>query len=258
MPSNYSIAKDALLRFLAQSAAYDTQFFYRTGLPENFMQFLQREGISLDRQRDELLVQQAFWDLVGNGLAMPGSRVGQGADLPHICVTDYGIQCVNEGRRLPIDSEGFIEEMNLDDVDDIIKLYIEEAVSSFSARNYLAAVVMAGGAMEKAILVLTEGYEAKVNVTDKAEYQTKVLAKEKIKTRFDQFLKFLEDKGIKSSLSRSDQETLDSLFPAIVNLIRITRNDVGHPTGKTVERDEAEAHIYLLKTALRFIYSFLA
>lgn len=209
-------------------------------------------------REDHLLVRQAFWDLVGNGLAMPGdkSRSIQGIELPYICITDYGLQCFKEGRRLPIDSEGFLEEMNLSGVDDVIRLYIEEAISSFSAKNYLAAAAMAGGAMERAILNLTEEYETKVVSAKKVEYQKDVLSQYKIKTRFDNFLEFLEKNGIKKTLPRADQERLDSLFPAIVNLIRITRNDVGHPAGREIERDEAEALIYLLKTALKFIEAF--
>ncbi|MDD5026848.1 MAG: hypothetical protein PHH13_05795 [Candidatus Peribacteraceae bacterium] len=260
MPSRYSAIKNVLLDFLTQKTEYALQLNLNS-FPNGLEEFAQSAGVSLNAQNreDNLLVRQAFWDLVGSGLAMPGdrSRHIQGNGDPYICVTDYGQRCAQEGKRLPIDSEGFLEEMNLDQVDDIIRLYIEEAVSSFSARNYLAAAAMAGGAMERAILVLTEEYEAKVPSGKKANYKTNVLSKEKIKTRFDKFLEFLETNGIKKVLSHADQETLDSLLPAIVNLIRITRNDVGHPTGREIERDEAEALIYLLKTALRFIEGFL-
>lgn len=260
MPSRYSTIKDALLRFLAGRTEYTTQFI--DGTLHGFDEFAQGEGVSLNPRdlSDIVMTQQAFWDLVGNGLVMPGdrSRSYQGNELPYVSITDYGLQCIEEGRRLPIDSEGFLEEMNFDQVDDIIRLYIEEAASSFSARNYLAATVMAGGAMERAILVLTEQYETKVAPAQKEVYKADVLSQEKIKTRFDRFLAFLEKNGIKKALPRADQETLDSLLPAIVQLIRITRNEVGHPTGREIERDVAEANIYLLKTALRFIYDFIA
>lgn len=261
MPSRYGAIKQVLLDFLAQKSEYALQLNSHS-FPNGFVEFAHSAGVSLNAQdrNDNLMVHQAFWDLVGNGLAMPGdrSRHIQGDDLPYICVTDYGAACAQEGRRLPIDNEGFLEGMNLDEVDDIIRLYIEEAVSSFSARNYLAAAVMAGGAMERAIIVLTEEYEAKVATAQKAAYQANVLTKEKIKTRFDEFLKFLEANGIKKALPRAEQETLDSLFPAIVNLIRITRNEIGHPTGTEIERDKAEGLIYLLKTAIDFIYNFIA
>ena len=253
MPSRYGIVKDALLRHLYEMRQYNAQFFYRgNDLPDGFVQFLEREKIALDRRTDAVLVQEAFWGLVADGLVMPGSRNGQGNSLPWVTITDYGIQCVEEGRRLPIDDVGFIEEMDLGQVDEVIRLYVEEAVSSFSARNYLASSVMAGGAMERTILVLTEQYENKLATAKRSTYKKDVLSQERIKTRFDKFLSFLESTGIKKALPRATQETLDSTFPAIVNFIRITRNEVGHPTGREISRDEAESMIYLLKTAIQF------
>lgn len=258
MPSRYSLTKDALLRFLAEHSQYNPQM-NSSSIPSGFAEFAQTSGVSLNQhgRDDVILVHQAFWDLVANGLAMPGNRNGQDNNLPWLCATDYGIACAQEGRQLPIDSEGFIEGMDLNHVDDIIRLYIEEAVSTFSSRNYLAASAMAGCALERAILVMTDAYLSKIPSGKKPAYKTEVLSAQKIKTRFDNFLKFLEDNGIKKALPRSTQETLDSLFPAIVNLIRITRNDVGHPTGREMDRDEAEALIYLLKTAIKFVYKFI-
>lgn len=229
-----------------------------SSLPSGFAEFASSAGVSLNQnnREDNVMVHQAFWDLVGNGLVMPGSRNGQDNSLPWICITDYGLACVQEERRLPIDSESFIEGMNLEEVDDIIRLYIEEAVGTFSTRNYLAASVMAGSALERAILVMTEQYLDKIPSGKKTAYKSEVLSAQKVKTRFDNFLDFIEKNGMKKALPRATQETLDSLFPAIVNLIRITRNDVGHPTGREIERDEAEALIYLLKTAIKFVYKF--
>jgi hypothetical protein len=258
MPSRFSSTKDALLRFLANNEQYNPQLISGS-LPSGLAEYAAGLGVSISQQNrgDNILVHQAFWALVGNGLAMPGSRNGQDNNLPFICITDYGLACVQEDRQLPIDSEGFLEGMDLDAIDDIIRLYVEEAVGTFSNRNYLAACVMAGSALERAILVMTQEYLQKIPGPMKAAYEKEVLSAQKIKTRFDNFLEFIDSNGLKKALPRATQETLDSLFPAIVNLIRITRNDVGHPTGREVERDEAEALIYLLKSAIKFVYAFI-
>jgi hypothetical protein len=255
--TRYSEIKDVYLEFLASRVEYTTQLI--RGTPSGLPEFAASKGMSIDARADAILVQQAFWDLVGNGLAMPGdrSRNYQGSELPWISITDYGIACISEGRKLPVDAEGFLDDAGLDQVDDIIRLYFEEAASSFRARNYLAAVAMTGGAMERAILVLTQEYLAKVASGKKSAYKSDVLSQDRIKTRFDKFLNFLDANGIKKSLPRAQQENLDSLFPALVNLIRITRNEVGHPTGREVDRDEAEALIYLLKTGIKFVYEFI-
>lgn len=260
MPSRYSQTKDLFLRFLARQAQYHPQMNAQT-LPSGFPEFAAQEGLTLGAhdQNDVDMVHDIFWDLAGSGLVRPGSRGRNPQDnsLPWLCITDYGLACVEEGKILPVDSEAFLEEMDLASLDDVIRLYIEESVRAFSSRGYLAAAVMAGGALERAILIMTEKYLDKIPKTKQKSYQTDVLSAQKIKTRFDHFLKFIEDNGIKKTLPRATQETLDSLFPAIVNLIRITRNDVGHPTGREIERDEAEALIYLLKTAIKFVYKFI-
>jgi hypothetical protein len=58
-------------------------------------------------------------------------------------------------------------------------------------------------------------------------------------------------------LGIAEQEKLKSLLPAIVNLIRISRNEVGHPTGRQISRDEAQALILLTKEAIIFSYKLI-
>lgn len=68
---------------------------------------------------------------------------------------------------------------------------------------------------------------------------------------------YLEKEKYKSKLSQTFKEKLKSFFPAIFNLSRITRNETGHPTGREVSRDEAEANILLAKEGIIFSYELL-
>ena len=115
---------------------------------------------------------------------------------------------------------------------------------------------MIGCALEKNIIDTTEAFYSNLN-SNKSIFKKYVLEKDKIKTKFDNFLKFLKQYGHTNDLDRTNKEKLDSLIPAIVNLIRITRNEVGHPTGREVSHDEAEANILLAKEAIKFSYSLL-
>jgi len=91
----------------------------------------------------------------------------------------------------------------------------------------------------------------------KAEFTKEVLSKEKIKTRFDNFLSFLDKHGYKKNFDRAVKEKLESSFPAIANIIRITRNEVGHPTGRKMDREEAEANLLLSRAAIIFSHELL-
>ena len=84
-----------------------------------------------------------------------------------------------------------------------------------------------------------------------------VLSEQSIKNRFEKFLNYFNSNKYNDKLSITNKEKLDSFFPAIVSLIRITRNEVGHPTGRQISRDEAQAYILLAKEAIIFSYILL-
>ncbi len=256
MPINFRDAQRLVFEFLYQNrTSNNLQLF--TGTPNTgLVQLAAREGIEITHA-DDFIIREALWSLISQGMVMQGSRT-QTAGIPYASITQCGIGCYEAGTTLPIDSEGFLDSMNLDDIDEIIKLYTEEAVSCFSSKNYLAAAVMVGGTAERVVEVLTESFATKLSPPLQANYQSAVLVHERIKTRFDKFLEFIEANGIKQVITRTEKETLEGLFPAIVQIIRLTRNETGHPTGRQMSRDEAQALIYQLKTAVIFTYDFLS
>lgn len=256
MPINFRDAQRLVFEFLYQNRTSNNLQLFTGILNTGLVQLAARDGIEI-AHADDFIIREALWSLISQGILMQGSRT-QGAGIPYVSITQYGIRCYEAGTTLPIDSEGFLDSMNLDDVDEIIKLYIEEAVNCFSSKNYLAAAVMVGGAAERIVEVLTESFAAKLSPSLKVNYRSAVLTHEKIKMRFDKFLEFIETNNIKKVITRTEKETLEGLFPAIVQIIRITRNETGHPTGRQMSRDEAQALIYQLKTAVIFTISFLS
>ena len=250
--------RQLVLDFLYQKKSYGTQFFYSSGVDEGLAKFAETKGLPIDRIRDEKLFRETFWKLCGEGLVCPGYNHSN-QNLPHISITDYGIKCFEEGKILPYDPEGFLNSLyaNVKNIDDVIKMYFEEAVKCFIGRNYLSAVVMVGGAIEKTVIVLTEEIYKLIDIAEQPDYQKKILDQWKIKIKFDNLLKFLSEKGYKHKLGRTSQEKLDSTLPAIVNIVRITRNETGHPTGREVYREEAEGEILLAKEGVIFMYKLL-
>lgn len=256
MAIEYNDAKRLALRFLYENKdSNNLQMF--TGIPHRgLVQLAESEGITID-QNDDFIIRQAVCEMISQGMVMPGST-NQGTGFPHVTMTLHGVACYESGETVAIDSEGFLSSMDLDTKDEIIKLYTEEAVSCFSRSNYLASAVMVGGAAERTIEVLTTEFRGQLPAGLQGTYDSEVASKTKIKARFDAFMKFLEDNNLKSSLSRTEREKLDGLFHAMISTIRITRNETGHPTGRTIDRDEAQGLVYQLKTVISFTYEFLA
>jgi len=256
--NNKAIKKGALIHggTFVPGDLYDWQWLKSA---ENFISFAVINGLNLDHIADERDFREILWELVSTNIITVGYN-SSNATLPYFSLTRFGEQCLNENRILPYDIEGFLYGFydEVADIDDIIKLYLEESVSCFSKKQYLSSVVMIGVALERAVIVLTENFETFLpDTVDINEYKQNVLSKYKIKTRFDSFSLFLKDNKIQDLWDRTQREKFDSLLPAIFNLIRITRNETGHPTGRIVSIDEAESYILLAKQAIIFIYELL-
>lgn len=246
--------KKILLCALYEDFEFGNLQFFNTGIPESILQLAKEEGLELDRRKDEPLFREVFWELLCKNIVVPGNRTNS-AEFPWASLTEYGKKCFEEDRLLPLDPQEILRSLYdaIPDIDPIIKIYFEESVSCFDNMNYLSSTVMIGGALERAIIVKTESFYNELN-DNKAEFQNNILNISRIKTKFDNFIRFLKESDIYNDFSLSVKEKLSSLLPAIFNLIRITRNETGHPTGREISRDEAEANILLAKEGIQFLF----
>jgi len=255
-----NIISKLLLEYLYSKRQYPVQFFNQGCVPEDFVQFAKEKDNTIDISKDEIAFREVFWELVSRNLVVPGdnSRSCSGM-LPWVSITKYGISCYEQGKILPYDTEYFLKSLyeKIPELDEIIKLYFDEAVSCFSNMNFLASTVMIGCALERTIVVITETFCNKLLQTEKPNYEKRVLNQSKIKTKFDNFLEFLKQKKFEASLNQSLKEKLNSFLPSVVHLVRITRNETGHPTGREIDRDEALANILLAKEGVLFFFDLL-
>lgn len=249
-----------LLAFLYEKRAYQTQFFGGIGMNSQFIDFAHLKGVELDNRSDEPRFREAFWRLVAKGLVVPGTAASGGGDhLPWVSITEYGVKCFEAGHLQVHDPRGYVASLRkrVPNLDPVVDMYVAEALHSFGVRNYLASSVMIGGALEKTIFDLTEVFGKTLKGKNKSEYGREVLSREKVKTRLDKFLEFLDKHGYKKKLDLPTREKLESALPAIANIIRITRNEIGHPTGRIVDQEEAEANLLLAKEGIGFSAEFL-
>jgi hypothetical protein len=100
---------------------------------------------------------------------------------------------------------------------------------------------MLGAASEHLMIRLAQAVEA-------ADRATATVARKKIEGSALGLLSFLHDYFGKrrKSLPRALADELDTTFGGIAGLIRVTRNDAGHPTrGRPVSRDQAFVNLQL-------------
>lgn len=119
--------------------------------------------------------------------------------------------------------------------------YVREALRAFNARCYLACSVMLGVASEQAFRGLAEAFVAANGEQGGKLGKLLLNPRSTYATRFEEFRKRLEP--LRSALPHdlADVLTLD----AVAELLRVTRNSVGHPTGADVDEDTARVHLQM-------------
>jgi hypothetical protein len=119
-------------------------------------------------------------------------------------------------------------------------VYLEEAVAAFSAGCLLACCVMLGVAAEAEFLRLLD--VASKNATHGQKFGQAVkqnFIRHKI-TKFHDSLK-----PLLPALPQSASEDFDTNFAMIQSVLRIARNDAGHPTSANPQREQVYIYMQL-------------
>lgn len=184
---------------------------------------------------------EVVWGLIIEGIYTPGTSI-QSPGLPNLRLTEYGRTCFEKGELTPHDPDDYLRRLKpaCPNIDATTLLYVEETLGSFRAGRFLASAVMIGVASESMLLRLVDGVRNALDTPDKKEKFNQATKRDKAKTYHDEVMKSLTQPTVKLPFSiRGDD--LAVFVTGIFSLIRQTRNEAGHPTGRRMERDEANA-----------------
>ena len=218
----------------------------------------QVRSLAADYQYHDLLkLREIIWELLVQGVLAPGMNSAN-PDFPFIHVTEYGERCLDANAILPHDPDGYLKQLQQQvgkPLDNIVLTYVEESLLTFLAGRYLAATVMLGVASERCVDLLIKAYlNAIANASQKAAFERKVKrAGRSVKRRFDA----LRDELLALTLPAELADALDIQLSGIFTLIRYSRNDAGHPTGQTVDRDVAHGNLLLFPQYCKRVYGLI-
>jgi len=194
---------------------------------------------------------EALWSLTADGLIYlwPDSRY-QGWETWRWYPSSLGRRSVNGGPWEPDDSEGYLLRLReeVPQLDELALRYVEEALGAFNARCYLASSVMLGVASEQAFNGLASAFLASLPQSTSTE-RLRSLLDDPGRTyykRWGEFRKRLEP--IRENLPEGLGDNL--LLDAVGDLLRITRNSAGHPTGRDIDENTARTHLQIAATYL--------
>ncbi|MBO6707539.1 MAG: hypothetical protein JJ912_15715, partial [Roseitalea sp.] len=126
------------------------------------------------------------------------------------------------------------------DLSDQAAVYLDEAVQAFYAQCLLASCVMLGVAAEAEFLRLLDVAVSRPNVG--RSFQS--AANEKfIRQKITRFLPALT--AIAPQLDRQATEDLDTNFAPIQSVLRIARNEAGHPSSASPQRENVYVNLQL-------------
>lgn len=203
-------------------------------------------------------VREAIWGLAFQGIIVPGvdSSATQ-ASLPYFKVTEWGKKCLERGEYLPFDADQYIQRLRseVNSIDPVVDLYLIESLNCFRCGSFVASAVMTGVAAEQLMLNLKGAIYNKLD-SDEGKKRFENDSKDQIKRTYDAILKKLDP--IREQMPGDLSESIGVELSGVFELIRRTRNSGGHPSGKHIAREEAEALLLLFPGYAKTVYSVIA
>ncbi len=229
-----------------------TKGFYSEKTPWSYLGRAEHKMPKEDREK----VREIVGNLVIEGILTWGvDELNPGP--PFLKVTEYGKDCLAAGEILPHDPDGYLKYLNseIPAIDETIIMYVTESLQTFLRGNLLASTVMLGGASEKAVLLLIEAFvDAISNPIERQKFEREI-KRSGILRKFRKFREKLDSASGK--LPKLISDDLDIQLDGVFNLIRNCRNDVGHPTGRKIDRRLAFANLQLLIPYCKRIYELI-
>lgn len=189
-------------------------------------------------------IYEALWGLVGEGLVyLDPAGQGSSTDNWHWRASALGIRAATSGSWEPRDPDGYLKRLRAfkPAIDAAALRYVEESLRAFNSRCYLATSVMLGVASEQVFDGLARSAVAAAKGSAKKLNEALENPRTSQFTRFTELRKQLEPMRADLPEGLADTLTLD----AVADLLRITRNEAGHPTGSVVDEDTAYTHLQM-------------
>src|SRR3989338_978079 len=227
---------------------------------QDFKEYFQQDGRNVNTlpTRIEGLVQEVFWELIVQGVLVPG-RPGGMDSLPWFHLTEYGKKVINEEKYSPHDPTGYLIEFKKSVIknDDVVLSFVEESLRCFEANCLRASAMMLGIASERIFKNFCCVFLKSLN--DQLDQKKFGKLMNQSNPSMKAMLQFVLNKfqALRNQGFKFLKEDVDTSFLSICNLIRIQRNDIGHPKKvvDTIDREQVFMYLRLLPKYISTVQS---
>lgn len=183
-----------------------------------------------------------IWDHLIIGALAPGiNRDNPG--LPWVHLTEYGKKIIVE-KVNPYQSEKFVKEITDvagDLVDEVAEMYLYESLICFRHNCNLGGTVLLGAFSERVFLAFLKKFCSTITTQSKKSKMANIIQNDNmfIAAKFREFRKMILP--LKNQFPREIKDQFELWLESFFNYIRRVRNEIGHPTGTKVSREDVLA-----------------
>lgn len=239
--------EDALLRFVS-AARNDSRLHY---LPEGVRKYLP----SATRAPSHHDLMAAVWALVARRLVY--------IDYSQSASSNWSIHPTTRGKAAAADSTlnpdnvpAYLTRVMQDipDLTDIPQFYLGESLRAYASDCYSASTIMLGVAAEAVFYDVAAPFSAWLSGSA-GQTLAAALGKPTLAyiQKFVEFQKRLS--ASKGHLPPALQQNLDLNINSVLELLRLVRNDVGHPTGIKIDRQSAFQYLVVFPGLAKRLYA---
>lgn len=199
-------------------------------------------------------IMQAAWGLIYQGLAFIDYSQPS-PDNWKLILTEAGRQSVLDEEMNPDNSGEYLERLQrrAPQMSSVVLDYAREALTAYNSRIYLASTVMLGVASEAAFLEVVEIFSKWLPGAESKKLSVCIENKKaNIGSIFHEFRKRIDPR--KNEIPKDISDNMALFLDSILDLLRINRNETGHPTGKKIFREDAKAHLEIFALYLEKLY----
>lgn len=203
------------------------------------------------------MIQEAIWGLIGRGLAY--------IDISQPAPENWSLRLTRAGRAAaddvelnPDDPEGYKERVRrlAPQLSPLVTLYLDEAINAYYHECYLSASVMLGVAAEALLIETGTAFATWLGGTAGQNLaQTLINPRRNYVEKFKAFRSRLEVE--RSRIPDALSDNLDVRLNATMEILRLHRNDSGHPTGVVADRATCRIHLIVFAEVCARYYGLL-
>lgn len=209
-----------------------------------------RRELETYERHDVLLLQEVLWELLVQGVLAPGKN-SLNLNLPFVHVTEYGTRCLDEGRILAHDPDGYLQRLEANvavPIDDVVLDSVRGALAVFLTGSLTASVVLLARGAEILFDRLADAVHRNgANVPGYAEVEA---APRSSRRRAEAVAHAVRHCTVPESL----RESIEPQINGLLGLIQLSRRLDGSPRWPEPTRDEVLGFLLLFPAQCGMVY----